>query len=103
MYNRYMRTIQRTGTSRAFDLRVRALGAAAVRVVRIGLRAARILATSRDLPRTLRVLFVIGLIQIPCLPTDEIALAIALGWMFIGHRATLRAAFATAANREDKS
>ena len=66
------------------------------RAVRTGLRAARILATSNELPRTLRILFVIGLVQVPFCPLDEICLAIALGWMFLGHRATLRAAIETA-------
>jgi hypothetical protein len=66
------------------------------RAIRTGLRAARILATSKDLPLVLRALFVIGLVQIPCLPTDEIALAIALLWMFLGHRDTLRAAIVKA-------
>ena len=66
------------------------------RAVRTGLRAARILATSKDLPVALRILFVIGLAQLPMLPTDEIAMAIALTWLFIGHRATLRAAIETA-------
>ena len=48
------------------------------RAVRTGLRAARILATSNELPRTLRILFVIGLVQVPFCPLDEICLAIAL-------------------------
>ena len=67
-----------------------------IRAVRTGLRAARILATSGELPRTLRILFVVGLVQVPFCPLDEICLAVALGWMFIGHRATLRAAIVKA-------
>jgi hypothetical protein len=73
------------------------------RAIRIGFRAAKILATSRDLPRLLRILFVIGCVQIPVLPFDEIALAIALAWLAIFHRSTLRAAITAAANKEDKS
>ena len=68
----------------------------AMRTIRVCLRATRILATSNELPRTLRILFVIGCVQIPVLPFDEIAMAIALGWLAIFHRATLRAAFVTA-------
>jgi hypothetical protein len=73
------------------------------RAIRIGFRAAKILARSPELPRTLRVLFVVGLVQVPVLPTDEIALAIALSWLAIFHRNTLRAAFTAAASKEDKS
>src|ERR1022692_2988664 len=51
------------------------------RAVRIAMRAGKILATSRALPRTLRALLVIGMVQVPCLPTDEIALVIALTWL----------------------
>ena len=75
----------------------KAAARAAMRVIRVCLRAARILATSNELPRTLRVLFVIGCVQIPVCPVDEVAMAIALGWLAIFHRATLRAAFVTAA------
>ncbi len=60
--------------------------------VQVYLRAARILATSQDLPWLLRILFVVGLIQIPVLPFDEIALAIALAWLALWHRDTLRGA-----------
>ena len=66
-----------------------------MRVVRTGLRAARILATEPALPKLLRVLLVVGMIQTP-LPLDEACLAIALPWLFIGHRATLRAAIVKA-------
>lgn len=66
------------------------------RALRIAMRAARILATSRALPWPLRVLLVIGLIQIPMLPFDEVALVIALAWLGTAHRGTLRAAIATA-------
>lgn len=69
---------------------------ATVRAVRIGMRAARLMATDRQLPKLLRILFVIGLVQIPCLPTDEIALAIALAWLFLRHRARLTSAIAEA-------
>lgn len=60
------------------------------RGIRIGLRAARILATSKSLPVLLRVLLVVGCVQIPVLPVDEACLAIALGWLFLFHRGTLR-------------
>jgi len=66
------------------------------RQVRIILRAARILASGPGLPRLLRILFVIGLIQVPFLPFDELALGIALAWLFIGHRPALRAALESA-------
>ena len=68
----------------------------ALRTIRICLRTARILATSGELPRALRILFVIGCIQIPFSPVDEIAMVIALGWLAIFHRATMQAAWATA-------
>jgi hypothetical protein len=74
---------------------------AAGRQARILFRAARILATSRDLPVVLRVLFVVGCVQIPVLPFDELALAIALVWLFAFHRGTLRGALAKA--RENTS
>ena len=66
------------------------------RAVKVLFRAARILATSRDLPVVLRVLFVIGCVQVPFLPFDEIALAVALGWLFAFHRGTLRDALTEA-------
>jgi hypothetical protein len=69
---------------------------AGVRFVRVSYRAARNLATDPELPRTLKVLFGIGLVQIPVLPFDEIALAIALAWLFIAYRARLTAAIAAA-------
>jgi len=66
------------------------------RAFRIAIRAARILASDRQLPLILRLLFVVGMVQIPCLPTDELALAVALLWLFLRYRARLRAAFAAA-------
>ena len=66
------------------------------RGIRIGLRAARILATSRALPWPLRVLLVLGCIQVPFLPADELCLAVALGWLFLRHRGTLRDALGRA-------
>lgn len=66
------------------------------RGLRIGMKAARILALSKALPWPLRVLLVLGCIQVPFLPTDELCLAVALGWLFLRHRGTLRAALATA-------
>jgi hypothetical protein len=76
---------------------IRRITAQTVRLVRVSFRAARILATTKELPKVLRILFVIGCVQLPFSPVDEIALAIALGWLAIFHRATLRAAFVTAA------
>ena len=66
------------------------------RAVRTGMRAAKILATSRDLPLMLRILFVVGCIQIPVCPLDEVCMAIALVWMFAAHRAALRNALTLA-------
>src|SRR5450755_697582 len=66
------------------------------RTVRIAMRAARILATSRALPWPLRALLIVGMVQIPCLPTDEVALVIALAWLGLRHRGTLRAAIVAA-------
>jgi len=66
------------------------------RGIRIALRAGRILATSRALPLALRALLIVGMIQIPMLPTDEIALAIALGWIALRHRDALRSAIVAA-------
>lgn len=75
---------------------VKAFAARSWRFARVLFKAARILATSRDLPVVLRVLFVIGCIQIPVLPFDEIALAIALVWLALFHRGTLRGALVKA-------
>jgi hypothetical protein len=83
---------------RTATYRVRRITLRAVRLARIGFRAARILATTKELPWLLRVLFVIGLVQVPVLPFDEVAMAIALAWLGLFHRSTLRAAFATAAS-----
>lgn len=69
---------------------------AAWKHARVLFRAARILATSRDLPVVLRVLFVIGCCQVPFLPFDELAFAIALAWLFAFHRGTLRGALVKA-------
>ena len=69
---------------------------------RIGLRAARILAVSRALPLPLRVLLVLGCCQVPFLPVDEACLAVALGWLFLRHRGTLRDALGQA-RREVKN
>lgn len=70
--------------------------ASVLRGCRTGLRASRILATDSDLPLVLRVLFIVGCVQVPFLPFDEIALAVALGWLLIFHRASLRSAVAKA-------
>jgi hypothetical protein len=39
---------------------------------------------------------VIGMVQVPCLPTDEIALVIALTWLGLRHRDALRSAIVAA-------
>jgi hypothetical protein len=67
------------------------------RAIRIALRAARIVARHPALPWPLRALFIAGLIQVPVLPADEIALAIALLWLVIGYRPVLREALKSAA------
>jgi hypothetical protein len=77
--------------------RIRQAAARAWRAVKIGMRAARVLATSRALPLPLRCLLVIGMVQVPFLPCDEIALAVALAWLALRHRGTLRTALAAAA------
>lgn len=61
-------------------------GAAAVRR---GVRIARALATDKRLPRWLRLLFAVGMVQIPVLPTDEIALALALAIVMLRYRRTV--------------
>lgn len=60
------------------------------RVIRAGKR----LATDNTLPWWLRVLFVIGCIQIPVLPFDEIALVLAVGITAMFHRPALLRAWA---------
>jgi hydrogenase/urease accessory protein HupE len=62
------------------------------RVVRTGLHLAR----NRELPLWLRILFVIGCIQIPVLPFDEIALVLAVGITAVFYRPALRAAWTRA-------
>lgn len=61
--------------------------------VRHVLRCARALATSKTLPVWLRVLFVVGCVQIPVLPVDEICLVLAVGIMAVFYRPALRAAW----------
>jgi hypothetical protein len=67
----------------------------AARSVRVALKAARILATSRELPLALRILLLVGMVQTP-LPIDEVALVIALPWLLIWHRAALGTAITEA-------
>ena len=57
--------------------------------VRRGMRIARALATDSRIPRWLRVLLVIGCIQIPVLPIDEICLAAALIILAVRYRSVL--------------
>lgn len=59
------------------------------RVVRTGWALAR----HRHLPWWLRVMFVIGCIQIPVLPVDEMFLVAAVGITWLFYRATLAAAW----------
>ena len=59
--------------------------------VRRGMRIARALATDTRIPRWLRVLLVIGCVQIPVLPVDEICLASALIILAVRYRAVLAA------------
>lgn len=61
------------------------------------LKCGRTLATDRRLPRWLRVLFLIGCVQVPFLPFDEVALALAVGIIALRHRALLREAWMGAA------
>ncbi len=65
------------------------------RFLRRVLRTARALATDKRLPRWLRVLFVVGCVQIPVLPFDEIALVLAVSVMAVWHRPVFRAAWET--------
>lgn len=69
------------------------------RVFRRVLRALRQLATDKRLPRWLRVLLIIGCVQIPVLPIDEIALVAALAIIGIWYRAPLVDALATVRGR----
>jgi hypothetical protein len=73
-----------------------------VRAVRIAFRAARILATDPQLPWLLRILFVIGCVQIPVCPVDEVAMALALGWLFLFHRDRLAHAVREARSSDPK-
>lgn len=50
------------------------------------LRAGRILATDRRVPRWLRWLFAFGLLPIPIIPIDEAALILAVGVLVAFHR-----------------
>lgn len=67
------------------------------RMFRRALRCAHSLARSKALPWWLRVMLVIGCIQIPVLPVDEIFLATALGIIAVFYRSTLRAAWTESA------
>lgn len=57
------------------------------------MRCGKALAKDQHLPKWLRVLFVVGCIQIPVLPFDEIALALAVGIMAVFYRPQLRGAW----------
>lgn len=58
------------------------------------LRTGHALAKDSRLPKWLRILFVIGCVQIPVLPFDEIALVIATAIIAIRHRPVLWDAWA---------
>jgi hypothetical protein len=65
--------------------------------VLIAVRAARYLITMRRaFPWPLRCLLVIAAVQIPVLPTDEIAAIIAAVWIAKRYRPTLRVAYRAA-------
>ena len=68
---------------------LRQLGRFLARVVRCG----RTLATDRRLPWWLRALFVVGCIQIPVLPVDEIALCVAVTILAVAYRPLLISAW----------
>lgn len=65
--------------------------------IRRALRCAHTLARSDKLPRWLRVLFIIGCVQIPVLPIDELALIAAVGIMAVFYRPQLTHAWAESA------
>jgi hypothetical protein len=67
------------------------------RTIKRSVRTGKILATDRGLPVWLRVLFIIGCIQIPVLPFDEIALVLAVAIMAVFYRSTMRLAWQRAA------
>jgi hypothetical protein len=71
--------------------------ARAWRAARVGLLTVRYLVTiRRAFPRWLRVLLIIGAVQIPCLPTDELAAVIAVAVLVIRYRPALRVAWRAA-------
>ena len=67
-----------------------------LRAAKRTLRALKQLATDKRIPRWLRILLAVGMVQIPVLPVDEICLVAALAIMAIWYRAPLRDALATA-------
>lgn len=69
----------------------------ALRFARRVLRTAHSLARDSRLPKWLRVLFLIGCVQVPFLPFDEIALVAATAVLLISHRPILRDAWTRAA------
>jgi hypothetical protein len=64
------------------------------------LRALRQLATDKRIPRWVRVLLLVGCVQIPVLPIDEIALVLALTIIAVWYRPPLRDALRTARGRQ---
>jgi len=60
------------------------------RGIKHALRCAKSLAKDRRLPLWLRILFVVGCVQIPVLPVDEVAAVLAVGIMMIFYRPVLR-------------
>lgn len=73
------------------------------RAFRRMLRALRQLATDRRIPRWVRILLVVGCVQIPVLPIDEIALVMALAIIGIWYRQPLRDALDTARGKGETS
>ena len=77
--------------------RVTATAVKGWRAVRLALRTIGYLVTMRRaFPLPLRILLVIGAIQVPVLPTDEIAAVIAVTWLMLRYRPTLRVAYRAA-------
>lgn len=70
---------------------------ASLRMARTGMLAARMLLTVRKaLPWWLAALLIIGCIQVPFLPTDELALAAALLILWFRYRPLLRVCWCAA-------
>jgi hypothetical protein len=82
-------------------VRIRGACRRVMAVLATGLRATRIIAGNPGVPVLLRALLVAGMLPVPG-PFDEVALTVALAWLFAFHRAELRDAIAQARNQEEK-